>query len=56
MAVPSPCNQICVIDPASGYCRGCRRTIDEIAAWGVSDDRWKQVVLERLKSRPSEKA
>lgn len=52
MAVASPCNQICVIDPGSGYCRGCRRTIDEIASWGAADDRWKQAVLDRLKSRP----
>ena len=51
MAVPSPCNAICEIDPASGYCRGCLRTIDEIATWGGADDAWKRAVLERLKAR-----
>lgn len=51
MAVASPCTNICEIDPASGYCRGCLRTLDEIAAWGASDDRWKQVVLDRLRQR-----
>ncbi|KRB85880.1 hypothetical protein ASE00_03735 [Sphingomonas sp. Root710] len=51
MTVPSPCNQVCVIDPESGYCRGCRRTIDEIAAWAAADDRWKQSVLDMLKQR-----
>jgi predicted Fe-S protein YdhL (DUF1289 family) len=31
--VPSPCVSICVVDPAGGYCLGCYRTLDEIAAW-----------------------
>ncbi|WP_340317682.1 DUF1289 domain-containing protein [Rhizorhabdus argentea] len=51
MAVPSPCTQVCQIDARSGYCRGCLRTIDEIAAWGASDDRWKHALLDRLKTR-----
>ena len=51
MPVPSPCNSICQIEPASGYCRGCLRTIDEIMAWGTADDRWKRAVLDRLKKR-----
>ena len=31
--VPSPCVSICAIDPAGGYCLGCYRTLDEVAAW-----------------------
>ena len=31
--VPSPCVSVCVVDPAGGYCLGCYRTLDEIAAW-----------------------
>jgi len=31
--VPSPCNSVCTIDPVTGYCAGCYRTLDEIAAW-----------------------
>ena len=31
--VPSPCVSVCAIDPAGGYCLGCYRTLDEIAAW-----------------------
>ena len=31
--VPSPCNNVCRIDPDSGFCQGCLRTIEEIAAW-----------------------
>ncbi|MET0376155.1 MAG: DUF1289 domain-containing protein [Rhizorhabdus sp.] len=56
MAVSSPCNQVCEIDSDSGYCRGCGRTLDEIAAWGVADDNWKRTVLEKLKSRSFRKS
>ncbi len=30
----SPCVGICEMDPASGLCRGCLRTLQEIARWG----------------------
>ena len=36
--VPSPCISVCVMDPDSGFCSGCLRSLDEIAAW-VSLDR-----------------
>ena len=29
----SPCVNICQINPETGYCIGCMRTIDEIAGW-----------------------
>lgn len=29
----SPCVNICVLDPVTGYCIGCGRTGDEIARW-----------------------
>lgn len=29
----SPCIGVCIIDPATGFCRGCARTIPEIAGW-----------------------
>ncbi len=31
--VPSPCVSLCVIDPPTGLCAGCYRTLHEIAAW-----------------------
>ena len=31
--IDSPCNKICVMDPASDLCRGCGRTLAEIGAW-----------------------
>jgi len=32
-AVPSPCISVCVMDPGSGLCAGCYRTLAEIADW-----------------------
>ena len=50
--VPSPCINVCRIDPASGLCAGCRRTLDEIAAWSRLDDTGKRVVWAQLVGRP----
>jgi len=50
-AVPSPCISICRIDPASGWCEGCLRTIDEIAHWGLYDDEEKRAVWNELNHR-----
>lgn len=32
----SPCISVCSMSPDSGLCKGCLRTIDEIAAWSRS--------------------
>ena len=32
--LPSPCISVCRVDADSGWCEGCLRTLDEIAAWG----------------------
>jgi predicted Fe-S protein YdhL (DUF1289 family) len=31
--VASPCNSVCIVDPVTGLCGGCFRTLDEIAGW-----------------------
>jgi uncharacterized protein len=31
--IASPCISVCAIDPVSGLCCGCFRTLDEIAGW-----------------------
>ena len=54
--VPSPCTSVCAIDPASGWCAGCLRTLDEIAAWGSLDDAAKRKVWQRLAARRAELA
>jgi predicted Fe-S protein YdhL (DUF1289 family) len=42
------------MDEATGWCRGCARTIDEIAAWGTLDDDAKRAVWARLQQRHEE--
>ena len=37
-ASPSPCIDVCRMDARSGWCEGCLRTLDEIAAWSTLDD------------------
>jgi hypothetical protein len=48
---PSPCINICQMDEASGWCRGCFRTLDEIGFWSVLDEEDKQAVLALLPPR-----
>lgn len=43
-AVPSPCVSMCRMDDSTGWCVGCQRTIDEIAAWSLFDDEEKRQV------------
>jgi predicted Fe-S protein YdhL (DUF1289 family) len=52
MPIPSPCNKICTMDSATGTCAGCRRTLSEIATWGVMADAERLRVLSALADRP----
>lgn len=47
----SPCTKICVIEPADGLCRGCRRTRHEIARWGSYTDAERRRIMQELKTR-----
>ena len=49
--IPSPCTSVCAMDPALAYCRGCARTIAEIAAWASMPDDDKALVWQRLPAR-----
>ena len=40
------------MDAASGWCEGCLRTLDEIAAWSVLEDHEKRAVWKLLPQRP----
>ena len=47
----SPCIGICRIDPLSGLCDGCRRTLEEIAVWGSLDRRTRERIMHDLLRR-----
>jgi len=53
-SVPSPCISVCTIDDASGHCRGCYRTIDEIRDWPIMTADEKRSVLARTATRKAE--
>ena len=49
--VPSPCISVCRMNEDTGWCEGCLRTLDEVAAWGRGSDDWKRAVWAALKDR-----
>lgn len=54
--VPSPCINVCKMDPQSGLCLGCFRTLDEIAAWASSSDEARLDILAEVARRRQEDA
>jgi uncharacterized protein len=49
--IPSPCNKVCVVDPASGSCIGCGRTLAEIASWLQLDAQERARIMADLPQR-----
>jgi uncharacterized protein len=49
--VPSPCISVCRVDADSGWCEGCLRTLDEIAAWGQLGNDAKRGVWRIIEQR-----
>jgi hypothetical protein len=47
----SPCVDVCKIDKDSGLCRGCLRTLKEIAKWQKYSKKERRAVIEELASR-----
>ncbi|WP_410216975.1 DUF1289 domain-containing protein [Paracoccus sp. (in: a-proteobacteria)] len=47
----SPCIKLCRIDPVSGWCGGCLRSLDEIARWGAMPPGDRRNVLAQLPGR-----
>jgi predicted Fe-S protein YdhL (DUF1289 family) len=55
MPVPSPCINVCTLDEVRGLCRGCLRTLDEIARWSSMSEHdklqvWRQIRLRQQAS------
>jgi uncharacterized protein len=50
--IESPCVDVCVIDPDSGLCEGCARTLEEIAGWAAySTDERRRIMAELERRR-----
>ena len=49
--IASPCVNICAIDPATGWCTGCGRTLNEIAGWGAAGPAQRRTMLADLPGR-----
>jgi predicted Fe-S protein YdhL (DUF1289 family) len=47
----SPCINVCRMNPATGLCDGCLRTLDEIASWGSASTAQKENILQALPGR-----
>jgi hypothetical protein len=53
--VPSPCVQVCTLDPLTGLCVGCYRTVQEVADWLEMTAEEKRAVLERVAQRAGQR-
>jgi uncharacterized protein len=47
----SPCIGICTVDRKSGFCLGCKRTIEEIGRWMMLEDPERQKIIDQLPMR-----
>jgi len=49
--VKSPCLKVCLMNPDTELCRGCFRTLDEIARWASMTDEEREKILLLLEER-----
>ncbi len=49
--VRSPCINVCEIERRSGECRGCARTLDEIARWPLASEAERAGIVAALPAR-----
>jgi predicted Fe-S protein YdhL (DUF1289 family) len=47
----TPCIDVCEMDEATGLCRGCGRTIDEIARWSGMSPEERRGIMAALPAR-----
>jgi predicted Fe-S protein YdhL (DUF1289 family) len=50
-AAPSPCINVCTMNPQTGLCDGCLRTIAEIAGWSSTSEQEKRAVWVEIRRR-----
>jgi uncharacterized protein len=50
-AIVSPCINVCTMNPVTGLCAGCGRTLDEIARWAAMSDAERAALMAELPER-----
>ena len=50
-SVDTPCNGECIIDPETGYCQGCWRTMTEIRKWLTYTDEQRKRIYQVIEAR-----
>ena len=50
-AIETPCEKICIVDPPSGLCRGCGRSLAEIERWTAYSDAERTRIMAELPQR-----
>ena len=51
--IHSPCIHLCTMDPTTGYCIGCKRTLKEIEEWPTYSEKKQLIIIESLRLRGS---
>jgi predicted Fe-S protein YdhL (DUF1289 family) len=49
--ISSPCVRLCAIDPRTGLCAGCGRTLTEIGQWIGYDEAKRRQIIATLPER-----
>jgi uncharacterized protein len=50
-SIESPCAKVCTLEPISGLCMGCGRTLQEIANWTAFSASERAAVMMELPER-----
>ncbi len=51
LVIASPCTRVCTLDPASGLCLGCGRSLAEITRWTQMSDAERDRLVVELRKR-----
>ena len=51
VSVSSPCSRVCIMDPVTGLCEGCGRTVAEISRWGLMSEAERRTIMAGLEDR-----
>jgi predicted Fe-S protein YdhL (DUF1289 family) len=49
--ISTPCIRICILDPDTGCCEGCGRTLEEVAGWLRMSEAERRRIMAELDGR-----